>query len=103
MTVRAAILGIVEGERYIVNRVRYRLIGRLIDPYTIVGRIEWTGEEATLGASNRLLAAPISEKPYPDPTGYRFVLRRVDGSFSCSDLRAELAGLVRLALADGGG
>ena len=69
MTVKAAILGIAAGERYIVNRIRYRLAGRVIDRDTIAGQIEWYSEEATLGASNPLLAAAISERPYPAPRG----------------------------------
>ena len=101
MTVNAAILGIVEGERYIANRIRYRFTGELIDPDTIVGRIEWYSEETTLGASNPILAAAITELPYPDPDGYRFVLKRFDRSFTCADLHDHLDELVRLACPDG--
>ena len=97
MTVRATILGFVKGEIYVVQRVTYRLIGRVIDDQTIVGTIEWTDEQTVLGASNPLLTAQTTGVPDPDASLHRFVMRRVDDGWTCETLGKRIDDLLSLA------
>ncbi len=90
MTVRVTVLGIVEGETYIVQRVQYRLIGWVIGADRIEGRIEWTDEQSVLDATNPLLEADTIGWPDPDPAAHRFVMIRVDPSWTCETLLAKL-------------
>ena len=91
MTVRVTVLGIVEGKTYVVQRVRYHLIGSVVGPDRIEGRIEWTDEQVVLDATNELLKADTIGAPDPDLEASRFVLVRVDPSWSCGVLRERLA------------
>jgi len=90
MTVRVTILGIVQGETYVVQRVRYRLIGRVIGSDRIEGRIDWIDEQSVLDATNALLKADAMGTPDPDPSAHRFVMVRVDASWTCETLRERL-------------
>jgi len=94
MTVRVTVLGIVEGETYIVQRVQYRLSGWLIGPDRIEGRVEWIDEQSVLAATNPLLEADTLGWPDPDPTAHRFVMARVDETWTCEALRERLAELL---------
>ena len=91
MTVRVTVLGIVEGETYIVQRVQYRLTGWVIGPDRIEGRIEWTDEQVVLAATNALLEADTIGRPDPDPTAHRFVMVRVGPEWTCDTLRERLS------------
>ena len=91
MTVRVTILGIVEGETYIVQRVAYRLSGRLVAPDRIEGRIEWTDEQNVLAATNPLLEADTIGAADPDPAAHRFVMVRIDPTWTCETLRERLS------------
>jgi hypothetical protein len=90
MTVRVTVLGIIQGETYIVQRVAYRLIGRMVGSDRIEGRIEWTDEQSVLAATNPLLEADTIGFPDPDPAAHRFVMVRVDSSWTCDTLRERL-------------
>jgi hypothetical protein len=87
MTVRVTILGLVEGETHVVQRVSYRLNGALVEPDRIEGTIEWTDEQVVLGATNALLEADTIGYPDPDPTASRFVMIRIDETWTCETLR----------------
>jgi hypothetical protein len=90
MTVRVTVLGIIQGETYIVQRVQYRLIGWVIGSDRIEGRIEWTDEQSVLAATNPLLEVDTIGRPHPDLAAHRFVMVRVDPSWTCETLRDRL-------------
>jgi len=94
MTVRVTVLGIVEGETYIVQRVRYRLLGFVIGPDRIEGRIEWADEQVVLEATNELLETDTIGAPAPEPEASRFVMIRADTSWTCETLRERLPELL---------
>ena len=100
MTIRVAVLGIVEGETYIVQRVQYRLTGWVLGRDRIEGRIEWTDEQSVLAATNPLLEADTIGMPDPDPAAHRFVMVRVDGSWTCEELRQHLETILAAPPAD---
>jgi len=87
VTLLARVLGVIEGEVYVVQRVRYRLVGTLVAPDRIEGLIEWTGEHVVLGASSPLLAADTPSDPHADPGRSRFVLVRVPPGMTCEEIR----------------
>ncbi|MFC2100012.1 hypothetical protein ACFLSF_04195 [Candidatus Bipolaricaulota bacterium] len=90
MTVRVTILGIIQGETYVVQRVQYRLSGWVVDPDRIEGRIEWIDEQSVLAATNSLLETDTIGVPDPDPAAHRFVMVRVDLQSTCDELRDRL-------------
>ena len=90
MTVRVAILSIIQGETYVVQRVSYRLSGTVIGPDRIEGTIEWSDEQTVLGATNPLLETNTVGLLDPDPQAHRFVMVRVDPSWDCETLRERL-------------
>ncbi len=90
MTVHVSILGLITGETYVVQRVRYVLRGTVSGEDTIRGRIEWETEQVPLGASTPLLQTEVSAVPDPDPAKSRFVLLRADVSATCAELRVDL-------------
>ena len=87
VTLLARVLGVIEGEVYVVQRVRYRPVGTLVAPNRIEGLIEWTGEHVVLGASSPLLAADTPSGPHADPGRSRFVLVRVPPGATCEEIR----------------
>jgi len=90
MTVRVTILGILEGETYVVQRISYRLSGIVVGPDRIEGTIEWSDEQTVLDATNPLLEANTVGLLDPDPEAHRFVMVRVDPSWGCETLRERL-------------
>lgn len=90
MTVRVKVLGLIEGETYIVQRVRYRLSGVVKSADRIEGTIEWSDEQVVLGATNPLLKADTVGLPNPDPDASRFVMIRVDETWPCEAIRDGL-------------
>jgi hypothetical protein len=91
MTVRVTVLGIVQGETYVVQRVTYSLSGRLATGDRIEGQIDWTDEQTVLAATNPLLEADTIGTPDPDPEAHRFVMVRVDPTWTCETLREQLS------------
>lgn len=83
MTVLVKILGIIEGQTYVVQRVRYALLGRVVGPDRIEGSIEWSDEQTVLEATNALLKVDTIGVPDPDPTKHIFVMTRMQESRSC--------------------
>jgi len=86
LTVRLRVMGIVSGEAYVVQRVRYRMTGTVVSPDRIDGLIEWTNEQVTIGATNRLFEANTSGEPNPDAQKSYFVLQRIDPSVTCTKI-----------------
>jgi len=90
MTVRITLLGILEGETYVVQRMSYRLSGVVVGSDRIEGTIEWSDEQTVLGATNPLLKAETVGTLDPDPAAHRFVMVRVDETWTCETLRERL-------------
>jgi len=89
MTVSVNILGIIEGQTYIVQRVRYELYGKVLSPDRIEGTIEWSDEQTVLEATNPLLKVDTIGYPDPDPTKHVFVMVRMQESLPCEWLRGN--------------
>lgn len=83
MTVSVRILGIIEGETYVVQRVWYRLSGIVVAPDRIEGSIEWSDEQVVLGATNPLLVADTIGYPDPDPAKSVFIMIRAQDDWTC--------------------
>ncbi len=94
MTVRVTILGMVRGEIYVVQRVRYRLHGHVVNAERIEGRIAWDDEQSILAATHALLRVDAPASPDPEPTAHRFVMLRADPSWDCATLREHVASIV---------
>ena len=95
-TIPAAIVGMFGGDTYVVQRFRYRLEGRLIDPDTIIGTIEWSTEQVILWATDALLMMSFTQIVDPNPTAHRFLMRRTDESWDCDSIREQLGPLLEL-------
>ncbi len=95
-TIPAEIIGMFGGDTYVVQRFRYRLRGRLVDLDTILGIVEWTTEQVILSASNPLMMMSYTQRIACDPTVHRFLMRRIDRSWSCESIRERLAPLLEI-------
>ncbi|MFC2105153.1 hypothetical protein ACFLS0_00095 [Candidatus Bipolaricaulota bacterium] len=87
MTVRVGIMGLINGEVYVVQRNRNRLTGKVISPGFIRGTIEWETEQVILGASSPFLASGGQGSPDPDPERNFFLARRIDPLLDCADIQ----------------
>lgn len=83
MTVSVKILGIMEGQTYIVQRVQYALSGIVVAPDRIEGTITWSDEQTVLEATNPLLKVDTIGYPDPDPAKHIFVMIRLQESLTC--------------------
>lgn len=83
MTVSVKILGIIEGQTYVVQRVRYVLSGVVVAPDRIEGVIDWSDEQVVIEATNPLLKVDTIGYPDPDPTRHIFVMIRMQESWTC--------------------
>ncbi len=93
LTVQVSALGLVEGEVYVVQRVRTRLTGTVISADRIEGLVEWTTEQVTLAASNPVFLGTIPSRPDPVLENSAFVLVRIDPAWTCAEIvdrRTEL-------------
>ena len=95
-TIPAAIVGMFGGDTYVVQRFRYRLEGKLVDPDTIIGTVEWSTEQVVLWATDALLLMSYTQSIDPDPTVHRFLMRRIDETWSCDSSRERLLPLFEL-------
>ena len=89
MTVSARILGIIAGETYVVQRVRYELRATWVTPDRVEGTIAWSDEQNILDVSNPLLAAGASSTPDPDPTKHVFIMIRALDEWNCEWLQEQ--------------
>ncbi|MFC2095953.1 hypothetical protein ACFLSW_05930, partial [Candidatus Bipolaricaulota bacterium] len=83
MTVFVKILGIIEGQTYVVQRVRYELLGRVVSQDRIEGVIMWSDEQTVLDATNPLLKADTIGYPDPDPAKHVFIMVRLQEALTC--------------------
>lgn len=93
LTVQVSALGLVEGEVYVVQRVRTRLTGIVVSSDRIEGLVEWTTEQVTLAASNPVFLGTIPSRPDPAVENSAFVLARIDPAWTCDEIldrRTEL-------------
>ena len=98
LTVSVAVAGLVAGDTYVVQRLRFALAGRIVDPDTIVGSIDWSSEQNVLAASDALLQIPTAYRPHPDAARHAFVMRRVDDEWTCETTRERLPSLLSPAI-----
>lgn len=89
LTVRVSILGFLSGEVYVVQRVRYRMVGTVVSPNRVEGLIEWSNEQITIEASNPLFAVDTQPEPNSAPEKSYFVLQRVDPGTACQRIVAQ--------------
>jgi hypothetical protein len=94
LTVPVTMAGLVTGETYVVQRLRFALDGRLVGADTISGSIEWTSEQHVVAASDMLLLLSYTYRAHPDPTRHVFVMRRVDLDWTCETTRERLPSLL---------
>lgn len=87
MTVNVSLLGLMEGQIYVVQRVQYALQGVALSEDRIEGLIEWTDEQNVLAATSALLMAGTESVQDPDPTKHFFVMLRTEESWTCEWLR----------------
>jgi len=95
-TISAKIVGLFGGDTYAVQRFRYRLSGKVVDSDTILGTVEWSTEQVILWATDALLMMPYTQNVDPDPTVHRFVMRRIDATWTCEGIRERVAPLLDL-------
>ena len=92
MTVSIDLLGLIHGDVYVVQRVRYRLIGSVEQGgRAISGLIEWEDEQVVLGASSPLLTAGASGTPVKGESWFHMI--RSDAAAGSEDLPDALQGL----------
>jgi hypothetical protein len=94
LSVPVTVLGVISGDTYVVQRLRYRTIGRVIDPDTIHGEIEWETKQNVLAATDLLLMLPFDEWPDPDRSNHRFDMRRVGSASTHETVRQHLSDLL---------
>lgn len=101
-TLPVSILGIIEGDTYVVQRLTYRLIGHTVAADRIEGDIEWTSEQIVLDATRAFFLSRFEQWQNPDPSRHRFVMRRLRDDASCQDVIRILDELIA-ALLEGEG
>ena len=83
MTVNVSILGLLDAQIYVVQRVQYELQGVVISSDRIEGLIQWTDEQNVLAATSPLLLAGADSEQDPDPTKHIFVMLRAQEDWTC--------------------
>lgn len=83
MTVNVNLLGFIEAQIYVVQRVQYALSGMVTSEDRIEGSIEWSDEQVVLAATNSLLMADSTGYPDPDLSKHRFVMIRAQEAWTC--------------------
>lgn len=86
LTVR--VTGLVDGEVYVAQRGRDRMVGRFAEG-RVDGLVEWTSEQAVLDAEVELLRTPVPSRPEADPAAHVFGLRRLPAGATCADVIAN--------------
>jgi hypothetical protein len=89
MSVSVTIFGLIGGETYVVQRVRYALSGKVVAEDRIEGAVDWSDEQNILGVSNPVLQADASTVPDPDPSKHIFIMIRADVGWTCEWLQAN--------------
>ncbi|UCF10112.1 MAG: hypothetical protein JSW65_00025, partial [Candidatus Bipolaricaulota bacterium] len=81
LTIPIEVLGLIQGETYVVQRVRYVLQGKVTSTDAILGAIDWSSEQSILAASTPLLSIPLVEWRHPDESRHWFAMERVDAEW----------------------
>jgi len=87
MTVNVTLLGLMEAQIYVVQRVQYQLQGVVLSMDRIEGLVAWTDEQIVLEATSPLLMAGSESIQDPDPTKHFFVMLRAEEDWTCEWLR----------------
>ena len=93
-TVPVVALGLIAGDTYVIQRLRYRIISQLIEPDRIEGTIEWTSDQIVIGATDMMLMMGFEQWHHPDPAGHRFVMQRLDDDALCDEVSEILEQLL---------
>ena len=89
MTVVIKLLGFLNEEIYVVQRVQYALSGVVVSPDRIEGSVDWSDEQMILDATSSMLMAESSSTPDPDPAKHIFIMLRLQEDWTCEDLREQ--------------
>jgi hypothetical protein len=87
MTVNVTLLGLMQAQIYVAQRVQYQLRGVVTSMDRIEGLIGWTDEQVILAATSPLLMAGAESVADPDPTKHLFVMLRTQEQWTCEWLR----------------
>ena len=87
MTVNVTLLGFMDEQIYVVQRVQYELQGSVVSTDRIEGLIRWSDEQVVLEATSSLLLAGSDSEPDPDPANHWFVMLRAEEDWTCEWLR----------------
>ncbi len=96
LTVRVTVAGLVAGDTYIVERLRFALSGHVKDPDTVVGWVDWSSEQHVLAASDALLLSTYTYRPSPDAARHVFAMQRVGSDSTCETACGALPNLLSL-------
>jgi hypothetical protein len=94
LTVPVNVAGLVSGDTYVVQRLRFALTGMLVDADTISGSIEFSSEQNVIAASDALLLMSYAYRPHPNLSRHAFVMRRVGFEWTCETTRERLPSLL---------
>lgn len=86
MTVNVNLMGLIEAQIYVVQRVQYQLFG-ILSSDRIEGTIEWADEQVVLAATNPMLMADSTGYPDPDLSKHIFIMIRAQEAWTCEWLR----------------
>ena len=85
LTIR--VFGVVDGEMYIVQRIRTSLCGLSTDANRIDGLLEWRLDQVTVDASSFMLDRQTETEPHVDPERHYFRTTRVEPNTTCQDIK----------------
>lgn len=97
LTVSVSVAGLVSGDTYVVERLRFSLCGRVTAPDTIIGSIDWQSEQRIVAATDALLLLSYAYRPDRDSTRHLFLMRRTGADGTCARARELLAELLQAA------
>jgi len=83
MTVNVNLMGFIEAQIYVVQRVQYQLSGIAVSSDRIEGTIEWADEQIVLAATNPMLMADSTGYPDPDLSKHIFIMLRAQEEWTC--------------------
>jgi hypothetical protein len=86
LTVHVSVMGLIQGDVYVVQRDRSQLLGTVVSADAVEGIVEWTSEQSVLGASSAFFASGAAARVDPDAEHSYFRAYRVDADTTCIDL-----------------
>lgn len=93
-TIPVLALGIIGGDTYVVQRLRYRVIGTSVGEDRIEGPLDWTSEQNVVGATDGFLMTGFEQWHDPNPDVHRFFMVRLGEGSGCQDAVAVLEAIV---------